>query len=98
MPTWYNHQYAIVVGIDHYKRLSIPRLNNAVTDARSVASLLRQKGFSVIELYMKMPPKSESWMPLSRSKSVPTSGCLTSSILQDMAMVFSLGHQTNCWR
>jgi len=48
---WYRKQYAVVVGINHYAKGSIPRLNNAVEDARSMAQLLKQKGFSTLELY-----------------------------------------------
>ncbi len=48
---WYHKQYAIVVGINSYKRKSIPTLENALNDAHSVAKLLRDRGFSVIELY-----------------------------------------------
>jgi len=59
MDTWYRKQYAIVVGIDHYKRLSLPKLHNAVADGRSVASLLREKGFSVIELYNENATKEK---------------------------------------
>jgi WD40 repeat protein len=50
-PSLYRKQHAIVIGINTYKKLSLPRLNNAVQDARSVAKTLREKGFSVIELY-----------------------------------------------
>lgn len=48
---WYRKQYAIVVGINHYAKGSIPRLENAVHDARSMAKILKQKGFSTLELY-----------------------------------------------
>jgi len=84
MPTWYNHQYAIVVGIDHYKRLSIPRLNNAVTDARSVASLLRQKGFSVIELYNENATKERILDALKQIKERATP--------QDATLFYFAGH------
>jgi WD40 repeat protein len=50
-PSLYRKQHAIVIGVNTYKKLSLPRLNNAVQDARSVAKVLRDKGFSVIELY-----------------------------------------------
>ena len=50
-PSLYRKQHAIVIGINTYKKLSLPRLKNAVQDARSVAKTLRKKGFSVIELY-----------------------------------------------
>ena len=59
MDTWYRKQYAIVIGIDHYKRLSLPKLHNAVADGRSVASLLKEKGFSVIELYNENATKEK---------------------------------------
>lgn len=67
---WYKKAYAIVVGINHYKRLSLPRLSNAVNDARSVASLLRAKGFSVIELYNENATKDRILDALKKIKQV----------------------------
>ncbi len=84
LPTWYQHQYAIVVGIDHYKRLSIPKLNNAVNDARSVASLLRQKGFSVIELYNENATKERILDALKEIKQRATP--------QDATLFYFAGH------
>jgi len=72
LPSWYKNQYAIVVGIDHYKRLSIPRLNNAVNDARAVAKLLRKKGFKVIELYNENATKEKILDALKRVKELAT--------------------------
>jgi len=72
LPTWYKNQYAIVVGIDHYKNLSIPTLNNAVKDARSVAGLLRKKGFKVIELYNENATKEKILDALKRVKELAT--------------------------
>jgi len=72
LPSWYKNQYAIVVGIDHYKRLSIPRLNNAVNDARAVAELLRKKGFKVIELYNENATKEKILDALKRVKELAT--------------------------
>ncbi|HHH19310.1 MAG TPA: hypothetical protein ENK86_02190 [Campylobacterales bacterium] len=66
--SWYDKQYAIVVGIDHYKRLSLPRLNNAVNDARSVAGLLRERGFKVIELYNENASKEKILDALKKIK------------------------------
>jgi len=67
---WYKKAYAIVVGINHYKRLSLPRLSNAVNDARSVASLLREKGFSVIELYNENATKDRILDALKKIKQI----------------------------
>jgi len=67
---WYKKAYAIVVGINHYKRLSLPRLSNAVNDARSVASLLRAKGFSVIELYNENATKDRILDALKKIKQI----------------------------
>ncbi|MCK4442599.1 MAG: caspase family protein, partial [Sulfurovaceae bacterium] len=66
----YKKAYAIVIGINHYKRLSLPRLSNAVNDARSVASLLRAKGFSVIELYNENATKDRILDALKKIKQV----------------------------
>ncbi len=82
--SWYNHQYAIVVGIDHYKRLSLPRLNNAVTDARSIAGILREKGFSVIELYNENASKERILDALKKIKQTSTS--------QDATLFYFAGH------
>jgi WD40 repeat protein len=82
--TWYKNQYAIVVGIDHYKRLSLPRLNNAITDARSVAGLLRKKGFSVIELYNENATKERILDALKKIKQLSTP--------QDATLFYFAGH------
>ncbi len=84
IPTWYKKQYAIVVGIDHYKRLSLPRLNNAINDARSVAALLRKKGFSVIELYNENATKERILDALKKLKQLSTS--------QDATLFYFAGH------
>ncbi|NEW60046.1 hypothetical protein GSY74_02010 [Sulfurovum sp. bin170] len=82
--TWYKKQYAIVVGIDHYKRLSLPRLNNAITDARSVAGILRKKGFSVIELYNENATKERMLDALKKIKQLSTA--------QDATLFYFAGH------
>jgi len=84
LPSWYKNQYAIVVGIDHYKKLSIPRLNNAVKDARSVAELLRKKGFRVIELYNENATKDKILDALKRVKELATS--------DDATLFYFAGH------
>jgi len=71
-PSLYHKQYAIVIGIDHYKNLALPRLTNAVNDARSVAKLLRKKGFSVIELYNENATKDKILDALKRIKQLAT--------------------------
>ena len=82
--SWYRKQYAIVVGIDHYKRLSLPRLSNAVNDARSVAKLLRKKGFEVIELYNENATKEKILDALKKIKQTSTS--------QDATLFYFAGH------
>ena len=82
--SWYKKQYAIVVGIDHYKKLSLPRLNNAVNDARSIASILRNKGFSVIELYNENATKERILDALKKIKQVSTP--------QDATLFYFAGH------
>jgi WD40 repeat protein len=84
LKSWYKNQYAIVVGINHYKKLSIPRLVNAVNDARSVASLLRSKGFSVIELYNENATKDKILDALKKVKQL----CTT----QDATIFYFAGH------
>ncbi len=82
--SWYKKEYAIVVGINHYKKLSLPRLKNAVNDARSVASLLRYKGFSVIELYNENATKERILDALKKIKQTSTS--------QDATLFYFAGH------
>ncbi len=82
--SWYKKEYAIVVGINHYKRLSLPRLKNAVNDARSVASLLRAKGFSVIELYNENATKERILDALKKIKQTSTN--------QDATLFYFAGH------
>ncbi|TKB74999.1 MAG: caspase family protein, partial [Nitrospira sp.] len=43
--------YAVVIGIDDYEK--VPRLTYAKADAASMATLLKQQGFDVTELYDK---------------------------------------------
>ena len=48
---FYDHSYAVVVGIDDYREEhGWPRLNYAVKDAEAVASLLEARGFEVTKL------------------------------------------------
>ena len=82
--SWYKKQYAIVVGIDHYKRLSLPRLNNAVNDARAIAGILRKKGFSVIELYNENATKDRMLDALKKIKQISTS--------EDATLFYFAGH------
>ncbi len=82
--SWYRKQYAIVVGIDHYKKLSIPKLNNAVNDARAVANILREKGFSVIELYNENATKERILDALKKVKQLSTS--------KDATLFYFAGH------
>ena len=84
MSTWYNNQYAIVIGIDHYKRLSLPKLNNAVADGRSTAAILRKKGFSVIELYNENATKERIIDVLKEIKNNATS--------EDSTLFYFAGH------
>ena len=42
----YQHSYALVIGIDEYTN-GWPRLSNAISDARSVATTLEARGFDV---------------------------------------------------
>ena len=82
--SWYHKEYAIVVGIDHYKRLSLPRLSNAVNDARSVAKILRKRGFEVIELYNENATKERILDALKKIKQTSTS--------QDATLFYFAGH------
>jgi hypothetical protein len=51
LSNWYKTQYALIIGIDRYKRNDIVRLKNAVNDAKSVAEMMKSQGFIVTELY-----------------------------------------------
>lgn len=84
MSKWYKNQYAIVIGIDYYKRLSLPKLNNAVADGRSIASLLRKKGFSVIELYNENATKERIVDVLKQIKNSATA--------DDSTLFYFAGH------
>jgi len=83
-PALYGKQHAIVVGVNHYKRLSLPRLNNAVQDARSVAQTLRKKGFSVIELYNENATKDRILDALKEIKQ--------HAISKDATLFYFAGH------
>ena len=80
----YRKQHAIVVGVNSYKRSSIPRLNNAVEDARSVAKTLREKGFSVIELYNENATKDRILDALKEVKQ--------DAISKDSTLFYFAGH------
>ena len=82
--SWYKKQYAIVVGINNYKKKSIPTLSNALNDARSVAKILRKKGFSVIELYNENATKDRIFDALKKIKQVSTA--------QDSSLFYFAGH------
>ena len=82
--SWYKNQYAIVVGINNYKKKSIPTLSNALNDARSVAEILRKKGFSVIELYNDNATKDRILDALKKIKQVSTA--------QDSTLFYFAGH------
>ena len=45
---WYKHQYALVVGINNYKR---DPLNSAMADAEAIKKELERRGFEVRSLY-----------------------------------------------
>lgn len=51
LANWYKNQYALIIGIDRYKRNDIDRLKNAVNDAKSMAEMMKAQGFIVTELY-----------------------------------------------
>ena len=55
---WYGKQYSLVVGIDRYENEGIPRLANAVSDAKSIAEMFRKLDFEVIELYNEQATRS----------------------------------------
>jgi len=82
--SWYKKQYAIVVGINNYKKKSIPTLSNALNDARSVAKVLRKKGFSVIELYNENATKDRILDALKKIKQLSTA--------QDSSLFYFAGH------
>lgn len=53
---WYSKSYALVVGINKYTN-GWGRLDAAVNDARAVASVLKEQGFQVTELYDQQATK-----------------------------------------
>jgi TRAP-type mannitol/chloroaromatic compound transport system substrate-binding protein len=57
--SWYEKQYAIVIGIDQYYNKTIDSLQNAVNDARSVSKLLIKMGFDLVELYDNRATKKQ---------------------------------------
>jgi len=80
----YRKQHAIVIGVNNYKRSDIPRLHNAVEDARSVAETLRKKGFSVIELYNENATKDRILDALKEVKQ--------HAISKDSTLFYFAGH------
>nr|MCH9741287.1 caspase family protein [Campylobacterota bacterium] len=82
--SWYRKQYAVVVGINHYKKPSIPRLNNAVEDARSVAAILKEQGFSIIELYNENATKQRILEAIREIKKT--------SVEEDSTLFYFAGH------
>lgn len=48
---WYKRQYALVIGIDRYQSQDVEKLQNAVSDAKSMGKMFRRMGFEVVELY-----------------------------------------------
>ncbi|MFC1857158.1 TAXI family TRAP transporter solute-binding subunit [Thermodesulfobacteriota bacterium] len=55
---WYAKQYALVAGIDSYQNNRIPRLGNAVNDARAISDMLRKMGYELTELYNEQATRS----------------------------------------
>jgi len=84
----YKNQYAVVVGIDRYRRLSIPKLSSGVEDAKGVARVLKDRGFKVIELYNESATRDTILDALKRVKLLAKSGrCYPISTSQDMGRV-----------
>ena len=54
-----SHNYAVVVGINHYSAARWHALGYAEADARAVASVLKSQGFEVTELYSPKARKQE---------------------------------------
>ncbi len=73
----YKNQYAVVVGIDRYRRLSIPKLSSGVEDAKGVARVLKDRGFKVIELYNESATRDTILDALKRVKLLAKSGDAT---------------------
>ena len=57
MTTLYDKSWAVVIGVDRYENW--PKLKFAVRDAKAVASFLRERGFSVFELYDRDATKQQ---------------------------------------
>ena len=57
----YGKAYAVLIGIDKYSDPEIPRLKNAVSDARGIKKVLEQQARDA-----KGPPPVLSWDPSTR--------------------------------
>lgn len=79
----FGKSWAVVIGIDDYQKA--PRLKYAVADARAMATVLRQQGFHVAELYNRQATKAAVEGELS-DKLVDRVG------EQDRVVIFYAGH------
>jgi formylglycine-generating enzyme required for sulfatase activity len=75
--------WAVVIGIDEYEQA--PKLKYAVADAKSVASMLAQRGFQVSTLYDKQATKGAIEEELGDK-------LLTKVKKQDRVLIFYSGH------
>ncbi len=83
---FFDHSYAIVIGIDHYKFPTIWKpLGYAVKDATAMADLLRGEGFKVIPLYGTQATK-QAILAAMQDNLAPRLG------RADRVLVFFAGH------
>ncbi len=83
---FFDHSYAIVIGIDHYENAnSWPNLSYAVKDARAMADFLQGQGFTVIPLYETQANK-QAILSAMQDNLAPRLG------LDDRVLVFFAGH------
>ena len=87
---YYNNSWAIIIGLDKYNDRQIPQLQNAVSDAKLLCSVLKENGFdNVIELYDEEATKASIMSILSDDDELPTK--VTKN---DRLILFFSGHGT----
>ena len=57
----FQKSYAIVVGVDDYSSIGLPKLSNAESDARAVERYFRAQGYQVSSLVGVQPRRNAAW-------------------------------------
>lgn len=82
---FFDHSYAVVIGIDDYIDSSRPKLSYAVKDGRALAAFLREQGFTVMELYDQDATRAVVLSTLER-------WFVTAPSKNDRVLLFFAGH------